>query len=570
MRVNKYWGCALCGAVAMLVAALPLASPAWAQSPSPTNPQINPGAIQNEQLRQQRQLEQQQTAPLSPQEPVVTGPERTSPELRPGGPNFLLNAVTFDASAFLTPAELQAIAAPYIGHEANFETLQTIIKAVNALYDKRGIITASAVLPPQKVADGVVHIGLVEGKLGKVDLEGLAQTNPNYILDRLSVTPDQVVDVPKLQSDIETFNRTNDTQLKALLQPGANFGQTDVQLAIREPQLFTAELFADNQGVDTTNRDELGVYMRGNGPLGINDRLTLYGTLSQGSKTGSAAYNLPIDLWGDRLGVSYQRNRINIVQGPFKSLTISGTSQVGSVDLTHPFIATQEWLLTGNVAGSDTFSKTDQAGVFVSSDQTRKGGFGGSITNNTDISTLSLSQNVARAHTHDAILSNGRYFNVTNGNWNGYVNAGGVVSWLENFSATTQAAWQYSPQKLLPGDQLFEIGGPTTVRGYEANTFAGDSGYYVNLEFHYNLLPLTKQHIDLGEWLTGLDSFVFADRGGVYSSFPQQRTLESTGFGMSTTLMQHVTGELSVGFPLLHGLPNYAPYVLYVRVAYRY
>ncbi|HZL58072.1 MAG TPA: ShlB/FhaC/HecB family hemolysin secretion/activation protein [Stellaceae bacterium] len=551
------------GLAAVLLACLWL-NPAAAQSPGANNPQINPGAIGNEQLRQQRQLEQQQNSPLVPQGPAVVGPERTSPELRPGGPAFLLKTVTFDPSAFLSPEELQTIAAPYIGHDATFETLQLIIKEVNALYDKRGIITASAVLPPQKVADGVVHIGLVEGKLGKVEMKGLAQTNPDYIRDRLALAQDQVVDVPALQSSVEAFNRLNDTQLKVLLQPGANFGQTDINLAIREPQRFTAELFADNQGNNTTNRDELGLYTRAAGPLGINDRLTLYGTLSQGSKTGSAAYNLPIDPWGDRFGLSYQRNRIVIVQGPFKALHISGTSQVGSVDLIHPFIATQSWLLTANLAGSDTFSKTDQSGVFVSDDQTRKGGGGLSLTNNGESYSASLTQNFARAHTRDNVLSTGRYFYVSNGTWNGYLN------FLGNFSATTQAAWQYSPQKLLPGDQLFEIGGPTTVRGYQANTFAGDDGFYVNLELHYNVLPLVKEHVDLGEWVTGLDSFVFGDRGSVYSSFPQQRTLESTGFGFSTAIQQHLTGELSVGFPILHGLPNYAPYVLYARVALRY
>jgi hemolysin activation/secretion protein len=552
-------------ALLVLAAVAGAALPAAAQGIG-NNPQVNPGAIENEQQRLQRQLEQQQAPPVQ-QGPAVTGPERTSPELRPGGPSFVLKSLTFDPSAFLTPQQLDAIARPYIGQEVKFETLQVIIKAVNDLYDKKGIITASAILPPQKVENGAVHIGLVEGKLGKVDLQGLNQTRPGFVRDRLPLVPDAVLDVPKLQSDIEAFNRSNDTQLKALLQPGTNFGQTDVNLAMREPPRVTGEVFADNDGVDTTDRDEFGAYLRGNGPLGINDRATLYGTwshgsLPDGSLMGSAAYNLPVDVWNDRLGLTYQRSRIYIVQGPFRTLGIVGTSQQGSIDLTHPFIATQRWLLTADVAYSDTFSKTDQSGVFVSDDQTRKGGLGASLTANGDTYSANLTQNFARAHTRDNILSTGRFFDLLDGSWNG------SLALVEGFTATTAAAWQYSPQKLLPGDQLFEIGGPTTVRGYAANTFAGDDGYYVNLELHHSLMPLA--HVVFGDWATAFDGFVFGDHGGVFSPSPQQRTLESLGLGFSGTFWNHVIGEMSAGFPLLHGLPQNVPFVLYARVAVRF
>jgi hemolysin activation/secretion protein len=30
----------------------------------------------------------------------------------------------------------------------------------------------------------------------------------------------------------------------------------------------------------------------------------------------------------------------------------------------------------------------------------------------------------------------------------------------------------------LPGDQLFQLGGPTTVRGYPTDAVAGPDGYY--------------------------------------------------------------------------------------------
>jgi len=549
---------------AWLAAILLAAAPALAQNVG-TSPQVNPGAIQNQQQRLQRQLEQQQQPQLVPQAPVVSGPSRTAPELRPGGPNFLLKGVTFDSSKFLTPDELKAIAAPYIGHEANFAKLQEILKQINALYDKKGIITASAILPPQKIIDGVVHIGLVEGKLGKVNLLNRQQTNESYVRDRVPLTPGATVDVPALTDDIEFFNRTNDTQLKALLQPGASFGQTDVVLSLKEPPRDTVQLFVDNQGVDTTGQKEAGVYYRHAGLLGINDRFTLYGTYAVGSLAGSASYNLPVDIWGDRLGVSYQRNRISIVNGPFETLNIVGTSQIGEIDFTHPFYADKAWLVTGNLNASDTFSKTDQTGVIVSDDQTRKGGFGFTVTQSGNDHTFSVTQSLDAAHSRDNVLSRGRYFRLYNGTWSGFLNL------PFGFNASTAAGWQYSPERLLPGDQLFSIGGPTTVRGYQANAFAGDDGYYVNLEFHHDLIePLKQGNFPIPAMFETIDGYVFGDRGGVYSTFPQQRTLESVGFGVSLNLLQHWIGEASVGFPLLHALTDQSSYVIYGRISFRF
>jgi len=45
----------------------------------------------------------------------------------------------------------------------------------------------------------------------------------------------EVLDVPKLNRDVIWFNRTNDVQIKALLQPGTNFGLTNPAVEV----LFT-------------------------------------------------------------------------------------------------------------------------------------------------------------------------------------------------------------------------------------------------------------------------------------------------------------------------------------------
>jgi hemolysin activation/secretion protein len=94
-----------------------------------------------------------------------------------------------------------------------------------------------------------------------------------------------------------------------------------------------------------------------------------------------------------------------------------------------------------------------------------------------------------------------------------------------NFSLSFLSNWQYSPAKLLPGDQIFSIGGPTTVRGYPTNAVAGHSGYFLNVELHYDWSALVR----------GLDAYIFSDWGAVYSTAPAVVELNSVGVGASYT-----------------------------------
>jgi hemolysin activation/secretion protein len=119
--------------------------------------------------------------------------------------------------------------------------------------------------------------------------------------------------------------------------------------------------------------------------------------------------------------------------------------------------------------------------------------------------------------------------------------------------------WQYSPAKLLPGDQIFSIGGPTTVRGYPTNSVAGDSGYFVNAELHYDWSALVK----------GLDAYVFSDWGAVYSTVPAVVELNSVGVGASYTPTPPLTFEASYAVPLKLALPTQRHYEAYGRFIFR-
>lgn len=521
-------------------------------------PQINPGANEIEQRRQLEQLERQQQRPQQ-QGPAVVGPARPQSDLlKPGGPKFPLKKLEFDDSKFLSKEELDKIAADYVGRKIDFSDLQKLLAAINELYTSKGIPTGIATLPPQQVKNGVVKIKLTEGRLDKLTVTGNVQTYPGYILKRVEQPSGEVLDVPKLSRDVTWFNRTNDAQVRALLQPGASFGLTDVQLAVTEVPVDTLQLFSDNQGVRSTGRYQGGVYYRRSGALGFDDRFTFYGTVAEGSLNGSVSYNLPINDWGGRLGASYTQGGIRIVQGPFADLGVKGQSALTSVNFAQPLVATDSWLLLANVAAAAGVTRSKLSDFTVTDDHSHKATAGFALTHSGTDYTITVAPAYNYLETQSVVNGTTRHFDVYSATFSA------LARLPANFSFSAFGSAQYTPDKhdidtletlQLPGDQLFQIGGPTTVRGYPTNSVAGNSGYYANFELHNNL----------SQYISGLDVFAFIDRGEVFSVFPTHTELTSAGAGLSWTPHVAFTLESSIGFPWNSVVPGQPMYQAYFR-----
>jgi hemolysin activation/secretion protein len=522
-------------ASAGLVSALLLALVALAAGPSraQVSPQVNPGLIEQNIERQRQRIEQQGEAPKQ-QGPAVVGPGRApAVQIPGGGQTFLLRKVIFDPSKFITPEELDAVAAKYVGRRVDIATLMALVADVNAIYVARGIVTAIAILPPQTADNGVIKIKLTEGRLQKSSVIGNRQTREGYIRSSVDPPVGEVLDVPKLNQDVVRFNRTNETQMRALLQPGTDFGLTDLQLAITEPPVNTLQVFADNQGVKTTGRNEVGVYYKRHGLLGFDDRFTFYGVKSKGNINGNVAFNVPFNPWGGRIGLSYTQGRIKIVQGQFESLDVTGTSNQTSLNISQPFWNNDVWMLQATGAYGYGNSESDFSAVPVSNSRYSKATGGLSLSAIAANYNLTISPALNGVNWHDKILGGERSFTTFTGS------TYGNLQLPAQFSAALLGSWQYTGDKLLPGDQLFSVGGPTTVRGYPTNAASGDSGYYFNFEIHRNMSDLIK----------GLDIYAFIDSGAVFSTFPAITQLDSAGAGLSWTPYPAVTFEASVGVP---------------------
>jgi hemolysin activation/secretion protein len=538
--------------------------------------QAAPAAIgQGLQWQQQRQLEQQQEfqklmALGQDPGPTVTGTAPAEQKLRPApGVSFELKKVTFNPdSSFLAPKELQAAVAPFLNRVVTFDDLNALLAAVNQLYAKRNLITARAVLPPQDIDNGEIEIRLIEGKLGQLKVANAKDiyTKADFITDQVPHLAGYPVDPNDLADSLNRFNRIFDIKTRAALTPGSSFGLTDIELTVIEPKRDSLDLFAANDGYQSTGQHSVGFYANHNGLLGYDDHLSAYMTGSAGAINGTGSYDIPFDESGGRVGISYSHGSIQVINGPTASLNSTGTTENGSINLTQPVWTDGKWLLLASGTTSVIHTENYTAGVLLNKSYTYKPGIGfnASLLEPGRSVTIAANAYLARNVPNSASGLPHRDFVVY----------AGTVSWIEqvtpDFAASINANWQESSSRSLPSDQLFQIGGPTTVRGYRQGLISGDGGYFSQLQGTYKLSSLIEQTHLLGSPLTpllsDLSAYAFTDSGRAMTVQPEPKTMLSVGTGLLWNYTHWLSSDVGVGFPLSNVVANQNQYMFYFRL----
>ncbi len=516
----------------------PVLANAGIPAPPPPTQQLNPGLINNQGQQNRKQLEQQNALP--PASPGVKAPPQ-QPEAAPEeGLSFLLRGVRVDPTPFLTKQEIDGVVQGYIGKMVNIGTLRRMVGALNAILVKKRHITVSAYLPPQQVRHGIVHIAIIEGRLGKVGVSGAKALSRSYVRSYIHLRQNDVIDLPEVENDLARFNNTGIARLQAALLPGSNFGLTDIQLSVTEPARNLFQVFVDNQGVASVGQDEVGAMYQRYGPFGIDDRLTVYGVKSSGNTFGSVSYNVPFNALGGRIGISASSGSINVVSGIYQPLAVVGHSEIISANISQPVFVHGSWMLLGDGSYAYNFSDSSQQTTSVTSDKVKLETIGFKLAYAGHDINASFAPTYSLAQWHSGVSDNGMNFGLAGGNF--YIRG----NLPDGYAAQAMANWQMASTALIPASVLFQVGGPTTVRGFPANAAAGPSGYFVNLELHH-LLPVPDLLRNPG---STLDGFLFFDQGRSYNPFPAYQDLRSAGFGASWDISRYLAANVNVGFPL--------------------
>lgn len=541
MKRNSFPRSALALALAAPLAGAPLAARA----------QLAPdaGRALGEQRREEaRALPKSALAPLSQRAAPAPGSPSSGPSAKTHVERF--NA-TEDTPTGIPPDRIRAALAPFEGRDLDLAGIEAAADALARLYRAEGFFLAQVYAPAQEVAEGVVELRALPGRLESVEARmapgsRLPASRARALL--LSATggkpsPSQ----PEIERGLLLLNEIPGVSARGEISPGETLGSVRLTAHVSEPRAWEGLVDADNYGNRYTGAARAGAQISLNDPLGLGDSAYARAQGSSGMASLNAGYSALVGDSGARAGVFAQALRYHLGE-ELSALGARGRASELGLTASYPLIrSTQSSLslaaslsrrrLANEANGANVSDKTLDIASLTLSGQRRDSAWLGGVTQaqatlsggRVDLSGNPLDQAADAAFAKTA---------------GSYARLGYSISRLQALSPSVDLLARLSGQlasKNLDSSEQLTLGGPYGVRGYPVGEAYGDQGALATLEARWSISPM---------WRAAL----FADAGSIAprktpepgSSARARYTLASAGASIEALLPQGLTAKLSL------------------------
>lgn len=366
--------------------------------------------------------------------------------------------------------------------------LEAVAEELTKYYRSRGLLLAQAYVPVQEVAGGVIKIGVLEGTLGEVTVEGNKRYRTRAIQDAFSKIVGEPVNQLTAEKALFALNDYPGLDVYGVFQPGEKIGATKLAIQVRREDFAEYYTAVDNYGPDSTGdyRARLGMIL--NSPFGFGDRFDLYAIYSADpndssadSLFGGAEYMFPIPRTDTQLALRYYQSDYS-VGGDFSDF--SGDSSIAEVQST-TLLSRTRTLTTRLVFNGAAKRGTVQTG-FGSEQEDRVSSFTGRYelshidTRFRGVNRLEVGATLGEMRNLDPTVNTRFNLSPSFTRWNVLLERWQRLG--DNLAVVINGRAQFSGDVLTSFDQ-FAIGGPENVRGYAPAIFFADEGASGTLEF---------------------------------------------------------------------------------------
>lgn len=233
-----------------------------------------------------------------PEAPALPAPVSTDqtvlvPELK--GLVFVENADAVSEAGLTTEAAPNGIAAhgvklvdnslraqlqPYLNNPLTRSGLEQITYLVREHYRLREHPFVEVTVPPQNVQNGVVQIIITEYRIGEVKVTGNRYFSEDHIRYLSDLERGERLTLKGLRRDIDTLNQNPFLTINAVIQPGAQTGQSDIILEATDRRPWRVYAGYDNQGVRSLGRDQWNIGVNWANAFGLGHILSYQYTRS--------------------------------------------------------------------------------------------------------------------------------------------------------------------------------------------------------------------------------------------------------------------------------------------------
>lgn len=411
--------------------------------------------------------------------PELVGNAAHPAQVAPGGTPIKVASVDFIGNTKISTATLQARTAKLIGTSLTLAELYAEARELTRFYQSQGYPLASVNVPVQRVADGKVLLEVVEGRVGKIRIEGQRYYQSKALEAQFSELPTgEVLTSAALERELLLLNDLPGITARVVITPGVEAGTSDLIVKIEE------DAFAFYASGDNYGRQDIGEY-RGSFNIDINgmgrgDQLSLNMTHSEGGLLdyGRIAYSLPVGTDGGRFTASYLTTDYRVGDPAFALLDPQGSSYTSRGEYTYPLVRSRNANKVLSVAVTGTQTETIALGVVTDTSEIlllELALFGNQVFGDRRTSSWSLGYS-GNGKFNDGNRDNEQCCKIF-GDYSFTVPVG------EAWYTKTKIRGAWAPDQLADVER-FSIGGPYSVRGYASSELRGDTGFDGAVELH--------------------------------------------------------------------------------------
>ena len=124
--------------------------------------------------------------------------------------------------------EFREIIKPYLGKPVTMRSISAMVRDTIMYYRSKDRPVVDVFVPEQEITKGVVQLMVVEARVGEVKVEGLKWFSDDLIRDIVRVQSGDVIHASSLLEDVDYVNMNPFRFVRPVLEPGKQFGTTDV------------------------------------------------------------------------------------------------------------------------------------------------------------------------------------------------------------------------------------------------------------------------------------------------------------------------------------------------------
>ena len=376
----------------------------------------------------------------------------------------------------------------YAGQCIGQEGLQLISHRASDLLLARGYVTTRLATPPQNLSQGELHFLVIPGVVGQVRFApGSARVAWR---NALPLRHGQLLDLRAIEQGLEQMKRLSSQDVTIDIAPGREPGTSDLVLNVKRDKPWRYTFNFDDSGSNATGREQGGVNLTLDHPLGINDVFVAGVTHALGhagpehnTHGSNVSYSVPWDYWLFGSSTSAYGYRQPVI-GSLQTFRFTGRSRTTSLNISRLLRrdAHSKTSLQFILSGRQAHSYIDGVEIDVQRRQTRS------------VELALVHRRYLGSAQLDLRLAYRRNVPWFDGDWSAGVNGGPTFrSGIATLDASLSLPFHISAQPWLwtselraqaTGDQVYvedylTIGGRYTVRGFDGErTLGGPHGGY--------------------------------------------------------------------------------------------